>query len=140
MAPGLGARFGGLRRPLLSTGWRRQFRIRHGVRCPLAKDVERRNRTVLSVLANKLRLMGPAFPGTSSGLWLARLESWLALGHKTASRHCVCALCGCDLHYWVLRSNRAVGLGQSEIDGLGILSRSEEHTSELQSLRHLVCR
>src|SRR5436853_1045477 len=27
-----------------------------------------------------------------------------------------------------------------DFSGLGVLDRSEEHTSELQSLRHLVCR
>src|SRR5438045_6322074 len=37
----------------------------------------------------------------------------------------------------------AFGIGwadRDEIDCLNILERSEEHTSELQSLRHLVCR
>src|SRR5258705_12984997 len=35
-----------------------------------------------------------------------------------------------------IRASRAVGTGTLRY----VLSRSEEHTSELQSLRHLVCR
>ena len=46
----------------------------------VAKDMERRNRTVLSVLANELWLMGPACHGIGSAVWLACLESRLALG------------------------------------------------------------
>ena len=111
MAPGVGARFGGLRRSLLSDGWRCEFWICHGVRLTVAKDVERRSRTVLSVLANELWLMGPAGAGIGSALWLARLESRLALGYETACGRRVRAVCGCDLCHWVLRSNRAVGLG-----------------------------
>ena len=77
----------------------------------LAKDMEWRNRTVLSVLANELWLMGPACDGIGSAIWLARLENRLALGYETAGGRRVRAACGCDLCHWVLRSNRAVGLG-----------------------------
>src|SRR5258705_8503191 len=34
----------------------------------------------------------------------------------------------------------ALGLSAAEVESLITLNRSEEHTSELQSLRHLVCR
>jgi hypothetical protein len=80
MASGLGAGFGGLRRSLLSNRWRCEFWICHGVRLTTAKDMERRDRTVLSVLANKLWIMGPAFAGIGRIVWLARLEDWMALG------------------------------------------------------------
>jgi hypothetical protein len=73
--------------------------------------MERRNRTVLSVLANELWLMGPACHGIGSAVWLACLESRLALGQETAGGRRVRAVCGCDLCYRVLRSNCAVGLG-----------------------------
>src|SRR4029453_7804714 len=102
MAPRLGARFRGLWRSLLSTGWRCEFRISYGLRLTIAKDMERRNRTVFSVLANELWLMGLACPGIGSALWLARLDSWLALGYETAGGHRICAVCGCDLRHWVL--------------------------------------
>src|SRR4029077_12706088 len=111
MAPGLGARFGGLRRSFLPDRWRCEFWICHGVRFTVAKDMERRSRTVLSVLANELRLMGPAGAGIDSAMCLERLESRLALGYETARGRRVRAVCGCDLCHWVLRSNRAVGLG-----------------------------
>src|SRR5205823_12293647 len=111
MAPRLGARFGGLRRSLLPDGWRCKFWICHGVRLTVAKDVERSDRTALSVLANELWLMGPAGTGVDSAVWLARLESRLALGYETARGRRVRAACGCDLCHRVLRSNRAVGLG-----------------------------
>src|SRR4030095_13412181 len=124
VAPGLGTGFRGLWRSLFSTGWRCEFWICHGVWFPFAKDVERRDRTVFSVLADELWLMGSPFPGIDRPLWLARLENWLALGQETAGRHCVRPVRGCDLRHWVLRSNRAVGLGQSQTHGLGILSHS----------------
>src|SRR4029434_7492777 len=93
MAPRLGARFGGLRRSLLSDGWRGEFWICHGVRLTVAKDMERRNRTVLSVLANELWLMGRACAGIGSAVWLAGLESRLALGEETARRGCGRGVC-----------------------------------------------
>src|SRR4029450_6917653 len=82
MAPGLGARFRGLWRALLSTGWRCEFRISYGVRLTVANDMERRDRAVFSVLANELWLMGPVCSGIGSAVWLARLESRLALGEE----------------------------------------------------------
>src|SRR5436190_6264036 len=111
MAPGLGARFGGLRCSVLSDGWHCKFWIRYSVRLTVAKDVERSNRTVFSVLANKLWLMDPARAGVDSAMWLARLENRLALGYETARGRRVRAACGCDLRHRILRSNRAVGLG-----------------------------
>src|SRR5437899_9626809 len=43
--------------------------------------------------------------------------------------------------YKALSLNRHIRAGWSPLAGLGdYIERSEEHTSELQSLRHLVCR
>src|SRR5438094_9725539 len=96
MAPRLGARFGGLRRSLLSDGWRCKLWICHGVRLTVAKDVERRDRTVLSVLANELWLMGSDGAGVDSAMWLARLQSRLALAYETAGGRRDRAACGGD--------------------------------------------
>src|SRR4030095_16063329 len=104
MAPGLGAGFRGLWRSFFPTRWHSEFWICHRVWFPVAKDMERRDRTVFSVLADELWLMDPSFPGIGSALWLARLENWLALGQEPASRHCVRPVCGCDLRHWVLCS------------------------------------
>src|SRR5262249_29598920 len=80
MAPGMGAGFGGFRCSLFSDGWHSEFRIGHGLWLTLAKDMERGNCAVLSILANELWPMGPACADIDSPMWLARLESWLALG------------------------------------------------------------
>ena len=56
--PGWVQQIRGLRRSFLSHGWRGEFWICHGVRLATAKNMERGNRTVLSVLANELWLMG----------------------------------------------------------------------------------
>src|ERR1043166_3366133 len=106
MAPGLGARLGGFRRSLFSDRWDCEFRIGHGLWLTVAKDMERGNCAVLSILANELWLMGPACAGIGSAMWMARLESWLGLGEKTAGRYRIRAVCRCDLRLRILRSNR----------------------------------
>ena len=66
--------------PFFRMGWRCEFWICHWVRLTVAKNMERRDRTVFSVLADELWLMGSACAGIGSAVWLARLEGWVALG------------------------------------------------------------
>src|SRR2546422_3003900 len=59
-----------------------------------------------------------------------------ALGHALAREH---PAPGADCVFSVPDSSNAMALGFSEESGIK-LERSEEHTSELQSRLHLVCR
>src|SRR5437899_5510842 len=62
-------------------------------------------------------------------LWQIYLQrNWLGFGHRHAS--------GRRAHRTAWHHH----LGTAEGHRLPLVSRSEEHTSELQSLRHLVCR
>src|SRR5437773_3990515 len=124
MASRLGARFGGLQRSILPN---RPKGLWHG--CPVlvdnrAKNMERRDCSVFPILANKLRIMGPPCAGAGSVMCLARLESWLALGQDTSSGHRIRVACRRDLRRGLFCPNRAVGLGQSQAHGLGVLSHS----------------
>src|SRR5438309_11848105 len=120
----LGPRFAGVRRSFFPNGWRSKFWIFHGVWFAAAKNLERRHRSVFSILANKLRLVD-SFGADASGLGrLAYLESRVALGEQTSSGCSLCLARCCDLRVGLLFQNRAMGMGQSQAHGLGLLSHS----------------
>src|ERR1039458_9058486 len=72
-----------------------------------------------------------AFPST---LLNRANDQWFTIDALTAR-----ALAPGDFLHGVLDASRVAIVGYS-MGGYGALARSEEHTSELQSLRHLVCR
>ena len=80
MASRLGARFGGLRRSFFPHGRSSEFWIGDDFWFAVAKDMERRHRSIFSILANKLRLMDSVGAGIGRLVCLACLESRLALG------------------------------------------------------------
>src|SRR5260370_7126314 len=122
MAPRMGARFVGLRRSFFPNGWCCEFWIFHWLWFAVAENMERRDRSVFSVLANKLRLVDSPRAGAGRLLCLARLESRLALGKQTSCGRRLCVTRGCDLRGRLLLPNRALGLGQPQTHGLGLLS------------------
>ena len=95
-----------------------------GVRFAVAKNMERRHRAVLSILAAQLRFMGAACAGACCIVRLANLERQMALGRKTASGYRFRCSCRCDFRFWLFRSNRPMGMGQSQAHGVGLLSYS----------------
>src|SRR5690242_770765 len=121
MASGLGPGFVGFRRSFFPNGWNVKFWFVHHIWFAATKNVERRRRTVLSVLADKFWALGPSGIGAGRLLYLAYLERRLALGKQTSRGYRLCIARACYLRHWLLLQNCAVGLGQSQAHGLGLL-------------------
>src|SRR4029453_1745239 len=100
------------------------FWIFHVVWSAVAKNMERRHRSVFPILATQLRFMGAVGPGARWIVRLAYLERQVALGRPTASGYRFRFGCRRDFRFRLFRSNRAVGLGQSQAHGVGLLSYS----------------
>ena len=100
------------------------FWIFHVVRSAVAKDMERRHRSVFSILAAQLRFMGAVGVGACWIVRLAYLEGQVALGRQAASGYRLRADGSRDFHFRLFRSNRALGMGQSQADDLGLFSYS----------------
>src|ERR1700741_1783136 len=92
------------------------------VRLAIAKNMERHHRSVFPILAAQLRVMGAA--GACWIVRLANLERQMALGRQTAGGYLFLDRCCSDFRFRLFRSNRAVGLGQSQAHGMGLLSYS----------------
>src|SRR5438477_9240487 len=123
MAPGMGTGFDRVGRALFPT-WAERFWILHDVRFAVAKNMERRDRGIFSILATKLRLVGPSGIGACCLMRLAYLERQMALGRQTAGGYRICAGRSRDFRLRLFRSNRALGLGQPQAHGLGLFHDS----------------
>src|SRR5215475_11366972 len=86
--------------------------------------MERCHRSVFPILAAELRFMGAVGAGACWIVRLAYLERQMALGRQAASGYRFRGRCGSDLRFWLFRSNRPVGVGQSQAHGVGLLSYS----------------
>ena len=104
--------------------WAKGFWIFHAFRFARAKNMERRHRSVFPILVTKLWFVGSSGARACWIVRLAYLERQVALGPQAASRYRFCAGCSRDFRFRLFRSNRAVGLGQSQAHGMGLLSYS----------------
>ena len=95
-----------------------------GPRFAVAKNMERRHRSVFPILAAQLRFMGAVGIGACWIVRLAYLEGQVALGRQAASGYRFRAGGSRDFRFRLFRSNRAVGMGQSQADDVGLLSYS----------------
>src|SRR5436190_20335123 len=86
--------------------------------------MERCRRSVLPILAAKLRFMGATGVGACWTVRLAYLERQVALGRHASSGYCLRDRCRRDFCFRLFRSNRAVGLGSSHAYGVGLLPYS----------------
>ncbi len=102
--------------------WAERFWILHIVWFAVAEDMERRHRSVFPILAAEFWLMGAAGAGACWIVRVAHLERQMALGRQTSSGYRFCAGGSGDFCIRLFRSNRAMGLGQSQADGVGLLS------------------
>src|SRR5215471_5496593 len=123
MASRLGAGFAGSRRALFQAR-SEGFWIVHDVWFAVAKDMEWYHRSVVPILAAKLRLVGTARASTGWIVRMANLERQVALGRQAASRYRLCAGGSADFRFRLFRANRAVGLGQPQTHGVGLFSYS----------------
>src|SRR5207245_10104972 len=83
-----------------------------------------RHRAVLSILVAKLRLVGAPCVGPCWVVRLADLERQMALGRQATRGYRVRAGRSRDFRFRLFRPNRAVGLGQPQAHGVGLLSHS----------------
>ncbi len=90
----------------------------------VAKNMERRHRSVFPILAAQLRFMGAVGIGACWIVRLAYLEGQVALGRQAASGYRFRADGSRDFRFRLFRSNRAVGMGQSQAHGVGLFSYS----------------
>ena len=104
--------------------WAKGFWIFQSVWFAGAKNMERRHRSVFPILAAQLRFMGTVGIGACWFVRLAYLEGQVALGRQTASRYRFRDGGSRDFRFRLFRSNRAVGVGQSQAHGMGLLSYS----------------
>ena len=86
--------------------------------------MERRHRSVFPILAAQLRFMGAVGIGACWIVRLAYLEGQVALGRQTASGYRFRADGSRDFRFRLFRSNRPLGMGQSQAHGVGLLSYS----------------
>src|SRR5204863_7630828 len=86
--------------------------------------MERRHRSVFPILVAQLRFMGAVSIGACWFVRLAYLERQVALGRQTASGYRFRDGRSRDFRFRLFRSNRAVGVGQSQDHGMGLLSYS----------------
>src|SRR5882757_2458815 len=89
-----------------------------------AKNMERRHRSVFPILVAQLRFMGAVGIGACWFVRLAYLEGKVALGRQTASGYRFRGGGSRDFRFRLFRSNRAMGVGQSQTHGMGLLSHS----------------
>src|SRR3989441_4623242 len=100
----------------------------------LADYIGRKRMLMLSILWYALFTGLTAFAGSYASLLILRFLTGLGLGAEWGPGTAILG------ESWPARSRgRAASVLQSAI-GFGLLMRSEEHTSELQSLAYLVCR
>src|SRR2546425_3939395 len=100
----------------------------------LADYIGRKRMLMLSILWYALFTGLTAFAGSYTSLLILRFLTGLGLGAEWGPGTAILG------ESWPARSRgRAASVLQSAI-GFGLLMRSEEHTSELQSLAYLVCR
>src|SRR5438874_3389916 len=104
--------------------WAKGFWIFQSVWLAGAKNMERRHRSVFPILVAQLRLMGAVGTGACWFVPLAYVERQVALGRQTASRYRFRDGGSRDFRFRLFRSNRAVGVGQSQAHGMGLLSYS----------------
>ena len=100
------------------------FWIFHVVWFVIAKNMERRDRSVFPILATQLRFMGAVGAGACWIVRLAYLETQVALGREAARGYRFRAGGSRDFRFRLFRPNRSVGLGQSQAHGVGLLSYS----------------
>src|SRR6266487_1288596 len=100
------------------------FWIFHIVRSAVAENMERRHRSVFPILAAQLRFMGAVVIGACWIVRLAYLEGQVALGRQAASGYRFRGGGSRNFRFRVFRPNRAVGVGQSQTHGMGLLSYS----------------
>ena len=91
-------------------------------RFAVAKNMERRHRSVFPILAAQLRFMGAVGIGACWIVRLAYLEGQVALGRQAASGYRFRGGGSRDFRFRLFRSNRAVGMGQSQAHGVGLFS------------------
>ena len=104
--------------------WAKGFWIFHGVRFAVAKNMERRHRSVFPILAAQLRFMGAVGVGACWIVRLAYLEGQVALGRQASSGYRFRGGGSRDFRFRLFRSNRAVGMGQSQAHDVGLFSYS----------------
>src|SRR5262249_11872056 len=111
--------FNRVRRAFLPT-WPKGFWIFNVVRSAVAKNMERRHRSVFPILAAQLRFMGAIGNGASWIVLLAYLEGQVALGRQATSG---CRFrCRGSRNLWcrLFCPNCAVGMGQSQAHDMGL--------------------
>ena len=123
VASRLGPGFDRIRRAFLPAR-AKGFWIFHVVRFAVAKNMERRHRSVFPILAAQLRFMGAVGIGACWIVRLAYLEGQMALGRQATSGYRFRGGGSRDFRFRLFRSNRAVGVGQSQAHGVGLLSYS----------------
>src|SRR5262249_53628076 len=96
----------------------------HELRSAVAKNMERRDRSVFPILAAQLRFMGAVGIGASWIVRLAYLEGHVALGRQAASRYRFRIGGSRDFRLRLFRPNRAMGVGQPQAHGVGLLHDS----------------
>src|ERR1039458_6014214 len=88
--------------------------------------------------SNRAKEAGPTSPGVNAPIAVQHIESWtvdrLTPFVGNARTH------SCEQIEQIATSIREFGFVNPLLVGADGIVRSEEHTSELQSLRHLVCR
>ena len=89
-----------------------------------AKNMERRHRSVFPILAAQLRFMGAVGIGACWFVRLAYLEGQVALGRQATSGYRFRGRGSRDFRFRLFRSNRPVGVGQSQAHGVGLFSYS----------------
>ena len=115
----MGSGFDLVRRAFLPTR-AKGFWIFHVVRSSVAKNMERRHRSVFPILAAQLRSMGAVSIGVRWIVLLADLEGQVALGRQATTGYRVCIGGRRDFRFRLFCSNRAVGMGQSQAHGVGL--------------------
>ena len=123
VASRMGPGFDRVRRAFLPT-WAKGLGIFHRAWSAVAKNMERRHRSVFPILAAQLRFMGAVGIGACWIVLLAYLEGQMALGRQATGGYRFRIDGSCDFRFRLFRSNRPVGMGQSQAHGLGLFSYS----------------
>src|SRR5206468_9281804 len=106
----LGAGFARFGSAFFPDGRNCEFWIVHHVWVAVAKNMERRHRSIFSVLVNKLRLVDSSCAAPRRLGRMAYLEIGLALGRQTSSGRRLCLAGNCYLRRGVLFQNRPKGM------------------------------
>ena len=121
MASRMGSGFDRIRCAFLPA-WAEGLGIFDGAWHSVAKNMERRHRSVFPILAAQFRFMGAVGAGARWIVRLAYLERQVALGRQAASGYRFRSNGSGDFRFRLFRSNRPVGMGQSQAHDLGLFS------------------